>query len=146
MQYLNTGEHEMAEKKIWSEKASMRDFYVTPTHWIFTLMTMGLYLLIVYLIRLNTRYSLTNERLIIESGILSKHIDEIELFRIKDTKLSQSLFQRFVGLGNISVASTDNTGNLIMNCLPNAKEKREQLRTLSNEARSKKGVRTLVHE
>jgi uncharacterized membrane protein YdbT with pleckstrin-like domain len=136
----------MAEKNIWSEKASMKDFYVTPTHWLFTFITLGLYFLIIYLTRLNTRYSLTNERLMIESGFFRKHIDEIELFRIKDTTLSQSLFQRFVGLGNISVASTDNTGDLIMKCLPNAKEKREQLRTLSNEARSKKGVRTLVHE
>ena len=136
----------MAEKTFWTEKASMKDFYVTPTHWIFTLCTFGLYFIIVYLIRLNTRYSLTNERLLIESGILSKHIDEIELFRIKDTKLSQGLFQRFVGLGDISIVSTDDTGNLTLNCLPNAKEKREQLRTLSNDARTQKGVRTLVHE
>ncbi len=136
----------MSEKNIWSEKASMKDFYVTPTHWLFISITMGLYFIIVYLIRLNTRYSLTDERLIIESGIFSKHIDEIELFRIKDTKLSQSLFQRFVGLGDISVISTDDTGDLTMSCLPNAKEKREQLRALSNDARSKKGVRTLVHE
>jgi uncharacterized membrane protein YdbT with pleckstrin-like domain len=107
---------------------------------------MGLYFLIVYLTRLYTRYTLTDERLIIESGILSKNIDEIELFRIKDTKLSQGLFQRFVGLGDIKVTSTDETADLTMTCLPNAKEKREQLRTLSNEARTKKGVRTLVHE
>ena len=136
----------MAEKTFWTEKASMKDFYVTPTHWVFTLCTFGLYFLILYLTRLYTRYTLTDERLIIESGILSKNLDEIELFRIKDTKLSQGLFQRFVGLGDINVASTDETGDLTMTCLPNAKEKREQLRTLSNAARTKKGVRTLVHE
>ena len=136
----------MAEKKIWSEKASMRDFYSTPIHWILTFITVGFYFLIIYLWRLNTRYSLTDERLIIETGILSKHIDEIELFRIKDTKLSQGLCQRFVGLGNISVSSTDNTKDIIIVCIPNAKEKREQLRNLANAARSKKGVRTLVHE
>ena len=67
----------MAEKTFWTEKASMKDFYVTPTHWILTLCTFGLYFIIIYLTRLYTRYTLTNERLIIESGILSKNLDEI---------------------------------------------------------------------
>jgi len=78
------------EQTIWKEKASMRDFYVNPIHWFFTFVTLGLYLVVVYLVRLNTRYTLTNERLIKESGLLGKRVDEIELFRVKDTKVLYS--------------------------------------------------------
>jgi len=37
------------EIEIWSEKASMLDFIVNPMQWIFTICTLGIYFLIVYL-------------------------------------------------------------------------------------------------
>ena len=46
-----------------------------------------------YLNRINTRYTLTNERLKIEKGLLSKSVDEIELFRVKDTKVKSTFLK-----------------------------------------------------
>ena len=134
------------EQILWKEKASMRDFLVTPTLWIFTIITAGLYFIVVYLKRLYTRYTLTDQRLIKETGLLGKRIDEIELFRVKDTKISQGFFQRLVGVGDIQVISTDVSGNFTMNYLPDAKNKREQLRSMSMKAREVKGIRTIVSE
>lgn len=134
------------EEVVWEEKAGLKDFYVNPVLWIKTIFTLGLYLLYAYLIRINERYTLTNERLIKESGILSKSRDEIELFRVKDTAVKASLFQRFVGYGNISVISTDATGSFVMDNLPDAMAKREQIRAMSNKAREAKGVRTVINE
>ncbi len=134
------------EQIIWKEKASMRDFLVTPILWIFTIITLGLYFFVVYLKRLYTRYTLTNQRLIKETGLLGKRIDEIELFRVKDTKVSQSFFLRLVGIGNIAVVSTDVSGNFTMNYLPDARNKREQLRTMAMKAREARGIRTVVSE
>jgi uncharacterized membrane protein YdbT with pleckstrin-like domain len=134
------------EEVIWSEKAGMADFIVYPIHWIFTLVTGGLYFLITYLIRFYTRYTLTNERLIKESGILKKERDEIELFRIKDTAVRAGLFQRFVGYGNISIVSSDLTGTFVLENMPDAMEKREQIRNMSNKSREAKGIRTVISE
>ena len=134
------------ENEIWSEKASMLDFAVNPWHWIFTVGTVGVYFVLVYLIRLSTRYTLTNERLKVTKGLLSKSVDEIELFRIKDTKVHQSFLNRLVGIGHIDVTSSDNTGMIRINNLPKATDRREEIRRLSNEAREKKGVRTIVNE
>jgi len=134
------------EQTIWKEKASMRDFYVNPIHWFFTFVTLGLYLVVVYLVRLNTRYTLTNERLIKESGLLGKRVDEIELFRVKDTKVQQTLLQRIVGLGNISVMSTDASGDFVLEFMPDAISKREQIRSHAKKARETKGVRTMINE
>jgi len=134
------------EETIWVEKASMKDFYVNPVLWLNTILTLGLYLLYTYLVRINERYTLTNERLIKESGILSKRRDEIELFRVKDTAVKASLFQRFVGYGNIVVVSTDASGVFVLENMPNAMAKREQIRAMSNKSREVKGVRTVINE
>ena len=134
------------EETIWLEKAGMKDFYVNPILWILTIVTFGLFLLVTYLIRINERYTLTNERLIKESGILSKTRDEIELFRVKDTAVKATLFQRFVGYGNIAVVSTDGSGTFLMENLPDAMAKREQIRLMSNKSREAKGVRTVINE
>ncbi len=137
---------ESNEQTIWEEKAGLKDFYVNPVHWVLTFFTLGIYLLITYLVRINSRYTLTSERLIKESGILSKSRDEIELFRVKDTAVKATLFQRFVGYGNIAVVSTDASGNFILENLPNAMEKREQIRMMSNKSREANGVRTIINE
>jgi hypothetical protein len=43
------------EMTVWSETASMRDFYVDPRHWFFTLLTVGIYAGVVYVCRYYTR-------------------------------------------------------------------------------------------
>ncbi|NYT02302.1 MAG: PH domain-containing protein, partial [Methanosarcinales archaeon] len=57
----------------------------------------------------STRYILTNERLKISSGRIGKKHEEIELLRIKDVKVKQSLSDRAQGIGNIEILSTDET-------------------------------------
>ena len=134
------------ETEIWSEKASMLDFIVNPKQWIFTIFSLGIYFILVYLSRLNTRYTLTDERLKITSGLLTKKVDEIELFRIKDTKVNQTFLDRLVGIGTISITSTDETENVIISYLPKAIDRREEIRDYSNKSRETKGVRTIVNE
>jgi len=134
------------ETEIWSEKASMLDFVVNPIHWILTICTAGVYFLLVFLSRLNTCYTLTNERLVVTKGLLSKSIDEIELFRVKDTKIHQSFLNRLVGIGNIEVTSSDKTGFLRLGNISSSQSRREDIRRFANESRERKGVRTIVNE
>ena len=134
------------EITVWRESASMRDFYVNPAHWLFTLITLGIYAGIVYLVRYYTRYHLTNQRLIKESGLLSKRIDEIELYRIRDTRVHQPFFQRLVGMGDVDVNSVDVSGSFRIENLPGAMEKREQIRIFANQSKEARGVRTVINE
>ena len=134
------------EKTIWTETASMKDFYVTPKLWLFSLLSLGIYTLVIYFIRLYTRYTLTNQRLIVESGLLVKRIEEIELFRIKDTKFNQGFFQRLVDMGDIAVFSSDRSGNFVLQHMPNAGEKREQIRAMANQSREENGIRTIIND
>lgn len=54
-----------------------------------------------------TRYRMSEDRLFLETGLLSVRQDEILLYRVRDVSLSISLSQRIFGVGTITVISTD---------------------------------------
>lgn len=104
-----------------------------------------------WLENLAARFEITNERLVIRRGIISKSVDEIELYRIKDVRINFSLINQIAGIGTISIASSDETtrqGDLVIANVANAQERREAFRRLVDAARRLRGVRELdmVHE
>jgi hypothetical protein len=54
-----------------------------------------------------TTYVLTDLRLIIRTGMITKREEQIELIRIKDLQLVQGLKDRALGVGDICIVSTD---------------------------------------
>src|SRR6476469_2872994 len=96
------------------------------------------------------KYEVTEERLIIRRGIVSKSIDEIELYRIKDIKIDFSLINQVAGIGRLTIASSDETtraGDLVIAGIDRAQERRETLRRLVDAARQKRNVREIdMHE
>lgn len=57
-------------------------------------------------------YRLTNQRLLVESGVFSRTIDEIDLRTVGDITFHQRFFERVLGLGQIGIVSSepDTTG------------------------------------
>ena len=51
--------------------------------------------------RIQTRYSITSQRLTIETGILSRDLHQTRLERIQNVNSSQSLFERVLRIGTI---------------------------------------------
>ena len=56
-----------------------------------------------------TTYKLTEEKLIINTGVFSIKEEEIQLYRIMDVTLKRSLWQRIFGVGTIHCCSGDKT-------------------------------------
>jgi membrane protein YdbS with pleckstrin-like domain len=52
-------------------------------------------------------YRLTSQRLFISRGILSQTVDQTELVRVDDVRVSKSLLDRVFGLGTVHVLSSD---------------------------------------
>ena len=94
--------------------------------------------------RIFNSYTLTDKRLIIISGIVTKHVDEIELFRVVDSTVRQSMIDTWVNLGTVRVTSEDMTGTIRMEKVPNPNRLRENLREAYMAARNAKG--TLIME
>lgn len=58
---------------------------------------------------LTIRYKLTNERLIIHRGFISKSTEQLELYRVNDVDMKQSVIERLFGIGDVRLVTTDAT-------------------------------------
>lgn len=56
-----------------------------------------------------TKYTLTEEKLLIQTGMLSIKEEEIQLYRITDITLFKSFWQRIFKMGTIHCCSADKT-------------------------------------
>ncbi|TDU81499.1 PH (Pleckstrin Homology) domain-containing protein [Prosthecobacter fusiformis] len=91
-----------------------------------------------------TAYELTTQRLKISSGILNRKLEELELFRVKDYAMDQPLFLRMMGLGNLTLITSDmSTPTVEINAIPGVEGVREMLRTAVQAERDRKRVREL---
>ena len=59
------------------------------------------------LMRKTVRYRITNYRIDITYGVLSKNTDTVELWHVEDLRLHQSLINRMANVGTITITSHD---------------------------------------
>lgn len=91
-----------------------------------------------------TLYELTTQRLKVCTGIFNKHLDELELFRVKDYSMIRPFFLRMMGLGHLTMVTSDiSTPTLTIKAIPNVEQVREMLRTSVQAERDRKRVREL---
>ncbi len=92
----------------------------------------------------STSYELTTQRLKIASGIMNRKLDELELFRVKDYAMDQPLALRLVGLGNLTLITSDATSPTVaIRAIANVEDVREKLRTAVQSERDRKRVREM---
>lgn len=91
-----------------------------------------------------TKYSLSSQRLRISRGILSRHIEDIELYRVKDSSIRQPFIQRLVGLGTVELVTSDaSTPKVMLPAIANPIQVHDSIRTQVERARRERGVREL---
>jgi membrane protein YdbS with pleckstrin-like domain len=71
-------------------------------------------LLVAWLKLRSTMYMITNQRVIIEQGIVSKSVNEVDLRVIDDSQFFQGLTDRMLGIGNVTLISTDKSTPMTM--------------------------------
>ena len=64
-------------------------------------------LLFAYFRIVSTIYTVTNQRVMIERGLLSKSLSEIDLRYIDDSNFSQGAIERLLGIGQVTLISSD---------------------------------------
>lgn len=86
-----------------------------------------------------TRYMLNEERLFMEKGFLNSTLDEEQLYRIRDVRVSRSLGQRIFGLGTVTVYATN--GETALESIKHPIEVKEEIVRLVEEARKRHNIR-----
>jgi uncharacterized membrane protein YdbT with pleckstrin-like domain len=65
-----------------------------------------------------TVYELTNRRLRMRDGIITRHGRDIPLARINDVSFSKGLLDRLLGSGRLTVESAGEHGQIVLNDIP----------------------------
>jgi uncharacterized membrane protein YdbT with pleckstrin-like domain len=60
-----------------------------------------------------TSYVLTSQRIIVTSGVFSRRVEEVELYRIRDIELQATFLERLCGVATVRVHSTDRTSPVL---------------------------------
>jgi membrane protein YdbS with pleckstrin-like domain len=84
---------------------------------------------LVQILRRSTMFRITNTNIETESGLVSKSIEVLELWRCRDVRYRQSVLDRILGIAHIDIFTTDvTTRNLSIVGLPASRELFEQIR------------------
>lgn len=97
-----------------------------------------------YLVVRTQVFELTTERLRITRGVINQQVDEVELYRIKDSVLLRPWWMRLAGLASIQMTTSDRSmPHLTVPAIADGAEVRELLRKHVESQRDRKRVREL---
>ena len=138
------------EKIIWQGNSSLiSNFGSFMIGIILTLTVVGAivgipYIIWTYLVIKNKKYELTQERLILRSGVLNKKIEELELFRIRDYSIEKPFIYNIFGVGNIILTSSDKNNPYIkLEALKDIEDLKNKIRNAVQITRKNNGVKDL---
>lgn len=94
------------------------------------------------LMTLRVRYELTSQRLRIYRGLIGRDIEEIDLIRVRDTKVKQHAGERTINIGDITIFSTDtNNPEIVLSNVDKPLEVREIIRKAYLSEQERRGLR-----
>ena len=77
------------------------------------IVTLGLWLLPAWWRSRSRRYRLTTRRVVVETGVLGKRLEQVDLYRVNDYTVVRSLSQRLLGTGNLVLRTLDRTSPVV---------------------------------
>ena len=88
-----------------------------------------------------TKYSVTEEKLYIKTGVFSTREDEVRLYRIMDVTLKRKFWERLCGLGTVHCCSADkSTPEFDLLHIKKSKEVKDMLSDMVEQQREKKRI------
>ncbi len=110
--------------------------------------TLGLAVIYFYFKRGGTSYRVTTQRIVIDRGIFSKKMEQIDLYRINDFTVDRPFGQRVLGTGNLRLSTFDKTTPVveIQALKTDVVALYETLRQAVEASKQQRGVRMIDYE
>ena len=90
-----------------------------------------------------TKYQLTEEKLLIDTGFIARNQEEIRLYRMTDFAVKQRFWQRIFGIGNILISSSDDMqGQFVVHNIKKPYKVKDLLSDMVEKERERKGIVT----
>lgn len=111
-------------------KVEIPSWLMLLSHIILTVITVGIWspVLIYFVLRRSTtRYILTNQRVILEYGILNKTSKESPLDKINNVSHHQTLIGRIFNYGNVQLQTASEMGATVFSFIPNPSQFKSEI-------------------
>jgi uncharacterized membrane protein YdbT with pleckstrin-like domain len=112
------------------------------------ILTLGLWLFACWYRSLGCRYRITSRRIVVESGVFSKTLEQVDLYRIADYTVERPFGQRLLGTGNLLLKTFDKTTAQldIRNIKTDVVALYERVRAATEADKAHRGVRMVDYE
>lgn len=89
-----------------------------------------------------TKYSLSAERVFVSKGLIKTTYEQTMLYRVVDVRCSITLWQRFFGVGTVTILSNDKSGPEVVLCnIQNPLHVKEMVHHLVEAIRQQKDIK-----
>ncbi|HEY3450299.1 MAG TPA: PH domain-containing protein [Myxococcales bacterium] len=113
--------------------------------WILAVLTVGIAALAYWFKAIGTNVRLTDQRVILKLGILSRKTEYLELYRVTDLEVEEPLFERMLGYGRLVITSSDrNESKLVLRGIKDPSKVADQLRVSVEEQKRRRRVATIA--
>lgn len=111
-------------------------------------LTLGLWLLPLWWKSRSRHYRLTTRRVVVETGILNKRLEQVDLYRVSDYTVLRPISQRLLGTGNLVLRTLDKGSPevFVENIETDVVALYERIRAATESEKQKRGVRVMDME
>lgn len=133
------------EEVLFEGRAALVPSFTTLLAAIFTL---GLWLLVRWFQTLSKSYRITTRRIVVESGVLSKTLEQVDLYRVADYTVERPFGQRIMGTGNLMLKTFDKTTPElnVLSIKTDVVKLYERVRAATEADKARRGVRMVDYE
>jgi uncharacterized membrane protein YdbT with pleckstrin-like domain len=112
------------------------------------ILTLGLWLLVRWFKTMGRNYRITTRRIVVETGVLSKKLEQIDLYRVADYTVERPFGQRIMGTGNLMLKTFDKTTPEldVLDIKTDVVKLYEQVRAATEADKARRGVRMVDYE
>lgn len=112
------------------------------------IITLGLWLLVRWFQTLSKSYRITTRRIVVETGVLSKKLEQIDLYRVADYTVERPFGQRIMGTGNLMLKTFDKTTPElnVLSIKTDVVKLYERVRAATEADKARRGVRMVDYE
>ena len=109
------------------------------------ILTLGIWAIVRFFQTRGVHYKITSQRVVIETGVFSKRMEQIDLYRIVDYVVERPFGQRIMGTGNLVLETMDKTTPevRVSGIKTDVTALYERLRFATEQEKKKRGVRLL---
>lgn len=112
------------------------------------ILTVGLWLIVLWWQSRSHHYRITDRRIVVETGILNKRLEQVDLYRVSDYSVERPFGQRLLGTGNLILRTLDKSSPVVdvRGIKTDVVALYERVRVATEQDKQRRGVRVMDME